>query len=87
MNVLFRSLAVNFGDKAVGAILTGMGSDGAAGLEAMREAGARTIGQDEATSMIYGMPRAAKLRGAVEIEAPLQDIGRRIVDLTSFERR
>jgi two-component system, chemotaxis family, protein-glutamate methylesterase/glutaminase len=87
VDVLFHSLADTFGARAVGAILTGMGSDGAAGLLAMREAGARTLGQDEATSMIYGMPRAAKLRGAVETEAPLHDIGRRIIDLTSLERR
>lgn len=87
VDVLFHSMAEHFGAKAVGAILTGMGSDGAAGLKAMREAGARTLGQDEASSMIYGMPRAAKSCGAVEIEAPLQDIGRRIVELTSWERR
>jgi len=87
VDVLFRSMADNFGSRAVGAILTGMGSDGAAGLLAMREAGARTIGQDEETSMIYGMPRAAKLRGAVETETPLHDIGRRIVEMTSVERR
>jgi two-component system chemotaxis response regulator CheB len=87
VNRLFRSLAENFRSKAVGVILTGMGSDGADGLLAMRAAGARTLGQDEASSMIYGMPRAAKACGAVEIEAPLQDIGRRILDLTCLERR
>ncbi|MCW2283279.1 two-component system chemotaxis response regulator CheB [Rhodoblastus acidophilus] len=87
VDVLFASMAEHFGARAVGAILTGMGGDGAAGLLAMREAGARTLGQDEATSMIYGMPRAAKLCGAVEIEAPLEEIGRRIVDLTNLERR
>jgi two-component system chemotaxis response regulator CheB len=87
VNVLFHSLADTFKSRAAGVILTGMGSDGADGLLAMREAGARTLGQDEATSMVYGMPRAAKLRGAVEREAPLHEIGLRILDLTCLERR
>jgi two-component system chemotaxis response regulator CheB len=87
VDVLFHSMAAAFGNRAVGAILTGMGNDGAAGLLAMREAGAHTLGQDEASCMVYGMPRAAKLRGAVEREAPLQEIGRRILDLTGLERR
>ncbi|MBB4199784.1 chemotaxis response regulator protein-glutamate methylesterase [Rhodoblastus sphagnicola] len=87
VNALFHALAKNFGKNAVGVILTGMGDDGADGLLAMRAAGARTLAQDEATSMVHGMPRAAKKCGAVESEAPLHEIGRRILDLTFLERR
>jgi two-component system chemotaxis response regulator CheB len=55
--------------------LTGMGSDGAAGLLAMRRAGARTLGQDQASSVIYGMPKVAFELGAVERQLPLAQIG------------
>ncbi len=70
-DVMFHSVADAVGDKAVGAILTGMGKDGAAGLKAMRYAGAVTFGQDEASSLIYGMPGAAKRIGAVMHELAL----------------
>jgi two-component system chemotaxis response regulator CheB len=55
----------------VGVIMTGMGDDGARGLNAMRDAGARTFGQNEATCIVYGMPREASRCGAVEEELPL----------------
>jgi two-component system chemotaxis response regulator CheB len=71
VDVLFRSMAGAVGARGVGAILTGMGRDGAEGLLAMRRAGARTFGQDEATSIVYGMPKAAFELGAVERQAPL----------------
>src|SRR5262249_38662814 len=58
VDVLFNSVARSAKDRAVGVILTGMGRDGAAGLMAMRRAGARTLGQDEASCVVYGMPRA-----------------------------
>lgn len=74
VDALFHSVA-RLGAKAVGVILTGMGRDGAAGLLAMRKAGASTIGQDEATSIVYGMPRAAAEMGAVERVLPLHRIG------------
>jgi two-component system chemotaxis response regulator CheB len=74
VDVLFHSVARTLGRRAVGAILTGMGRDGAQGLLAMREAGARTVGQDEASSVVYGMPRAAFEIGAVERQAPLDRI-------------
>lgn len=74
VDVLFRSVARFAGVNAVGVIMTGMGDDGARGLKEMRDAGARTIGQDEETSVVYGMPRAAKERGGVELEVPLNKI-------------
>ncbi len=80
VDVLFRSAAKFAGANAIGVIMTGMGQDGAAGLKAMRDAGARTIGQDEASCVVYGMPRVAKSLGAVEIEASLRDIPQRLFD-------
>lgn len=74
VDVLFRSTAKYAGANAVGIIMTGMGQDGADGLKAMRAAGARTIGQDEASCVVYGMPRVAKSVGAVEVEANLKEI-------------
>jgi two-component system chemotaxis response regulator CheB len=74
VDILFESVANAAGKNAIGVILTGMGSDGAKGLLAMREKGARTIGQDEETSVVYGMPKAAFEIGAVEIQAPLKSI-------------
>lgn len=71
VDVLFESVARELGSQAIGVLLTGMGRDGAAGLLAMRQAGAATIGQDEATSVVYGMPREAALLGAVEQVLPL----------------
>ena len=70
----FSSVARALGPDAVGVLLTGMGRDGAAGLLAMRERGALTIGQDEATSTVYGMPAAAWSLGAVEQQLPLPAI-------------
>lgn len=72
VDVLFRSVAKYAGKNALGIIMTGMGDDGAAGLLEMRQAGARTIGQDEATCVVYGMPKEAYKRGAVERLLPLQ---------------
>ena len=64
---------------AVGVILTGMGKDGAQGLLRMRQAGARTFGQDEASCVVYGMPREAFLIGAVEEQWALEEIGKRVL--------
>lgn len=71
VDVLFNSVAEKIGSKALGVILTGMGEDGARGLLKMREAGASTLGQDEATCVVYGMPRAAFEMGAVKQQLPL----------------
>ncbi|RNF33202.1 protein-glutamate methylesterase/protein-glutamine glutaminase [Paracoccus methylarcula] len=71
VDVLFRSVARAAGRNAVGLIMTGMGDDGARGLLEMRQAGARTLGQDEASCVVYGMPNEARKLGAVEEELPL----------------
>ncbi|MDE5748985.1 MAG: chemotaxis response regulator protein-glutamate methylesterase [Acetatifactor sp.] len=77
VDVLFDSVAKVAGPKALGIILTGMGGDGARGLLEMRRAGARTIGQDESTCVVYGMPKVAYDLGAVEFQDKLQDIAKR----------
>lgn len=74
VDVLFESVASAAGHNAIGVILTGMGKDGAVGLMAMRDAGALTACQDQATSLIYGMPAAAVAAGAVRDELPLPAI-------------
>lgn len=79
IDVLFESLAHEHGAHAVACLLTGMGRDGAAGLLALRRAGASTIAQDEATSVIYGMPREAALLGAAQEVLPLDSIGPALV--------
>jgi two-component system chemotaxis response regulator CheB len=79
VDVLFRSVAKTAGSRSVGAILTGMGRDGAEGLLAMRQAGARTFGQDESSSVVYGMPKAAFEIGAVERQAPLERLAAEIL--------
>jgi two-component system chemotaxis response regulator CheB len=79
VDVLFDSAATLIGKQAVGVILTGMGKDGAQGMLRMRQAGARTFGQDEASCVVYGMPREAFLIGAVEEQYPLEDISRKVL--------
>jgi two-component system chemotaxis response regulator CheB len=80
VNVLFESAARVVGSAAVAVILTGMGKDGAEGLLSLRRAGAVTIGQDEATSLIYGMPRAAFEIGAVAHQYPITGVADAILD-------
>ena len=77
VDVLFDSVAKQAGANALGIILTGMGGDGAKGLLSMRKAGARTIGQDESTCVVYGMPKVAYDLGAVEYQEKLTDIAGR----------
>lgn len=78
VDVLFHSVAEACGNEAVGVLLTGMGEDGARGLLAMRKKGARTIGQDKNSSVVYGMPKAAFDMGAVEKQASLDAIPQEI---------
>ncbi len=80
---LFESVAEYAGGNAVGVILTGMGADGAEGLLRMREAGARTIAQDEASSVVWGMPGEAVRRGAAEFVLPLSQIPEKAISLVS----
>lgn len=80
VDVLFRSVARYAGANAVGVILTGMGCDGASGLKMMREAGAVTVAQNDSTSVVYGMPRAAVERGAATDIAPLHAIPRMVLE-------
>lgn len=74
VDVLFRSAAANAGKNAVGVILTGMGKDGAAGMVEMKEAGAWNVAQDEATCVVFGMPREAIAIGATHEVAPLTEL-------------
>lgn len=78
VDVLFESVAKQVGPMAVGAILTGMGKDGARGLKLMREAGAYTVGQSQSSALVYGMPRVAFEIGAVIEQAPVEQITSRL---------
>ncbi len=79
IDMLFKSAAECAGSKAIGVVLTGMGKDGAKGLLKMKEAGAYTIAQDENTSLVYGMPKAAVQMDAAQEVIPLQQIPERIL--------
>ena len=78
VDVMMLSVAATLGGNATGVVLTGMGRDGASGLLAMRRRGARTIVQDEATSLVYGMPRVAAEIGAADLSVPLDAVTREI---------
>jgi two-component system chemotaxis response regulator CheB len=82
VDVLFESVARACGKEAIGVILTGMGNDGAQGLLAMRQAGAATIGQDEASCTVYGMPQSAYRIRAVEAQLPLDEIADSVLRAT-----
>jgi two-component system chemotaxis response regulator CheB len=79
VDVLFASCATYLGSNAAGVILTGMGNDGAKGLSAMRRAGAATFAQDEATCVVFGMPKEAIALGAAEEVLPLDRIAPRVL--------
>lgn len=78
VDVLFHSVARRFGKRSLAVILTGMGSDGAQGALEIRKTGGRTIGQNEESSLVYGMPRAAFSLGAIDEEHPLETIHRAV---------
>ena len=83
VNVLFRSVANQLGQNAIGVILTGMGDDGAEGLLEMKQAGAVTIAQDERSSVVWGMPGEAVKRDAVDDILPLNKIVERLLSLSA----
>jgi len=83
VDVLFRSVAISVGPKAVGIIMTGMGDDGAQGLCEMKEGGAATIAQDEASCIVFGMPKEAISRGAVSVVVPLEQIAGTALNMQS----
>jgi two-component system chemotaxis response regulator CheB len=79
VDVLFRSVAETYGSRSIGVVLTGMGSDGAMGLKDIKERGGTTLAQDEATSVIFGMPKIAIQKGVVDKVLPLTDIAEEIL--------
>ena len=81
VDVLFRSVANSAGANAVGVIMTGMGNDGAQGLWEMKQAGAATIAQDQASSVVFGMPQEAIAKGGVDFVVPLNQIAPRALEL------
>jgi two-component system chemotaxis response regulator CheB len=80
VDVLFRSAANNAGANAIGVILTGMGKDGAAGMLEMKKAGSHTFAQDEASCVVFGMPKEAIALGGVDEIVPLGDMAKRVMD-------
>lgn len=82
VDILFESIAKEAGSNAIGVILTGMGYDGASGLLAMKRKGARTIGQDKDSAVVYGMPKVAYNIGAVEKQASLENIPRMLLSMS-----
>jgi two-component system chemotaxis response regulator CheB len=79
---MFESVAQSHGARVVAVVLTGMGRDGVAGLEAVRAAGGLVLTQDEASSVVYGMPREARLAGLSDMELPLARIAERLIEIT-----
>ncbi|WP_137938119.1 chemotaxis response regulator protein-glutamate methylesterase [Chitinivorax sp. B] len=87
VDVLFNSVARTAGPNAVAALLTGMGKDGALGMLNLRQSGAHTIGQDEATCVVYGMPREAAMLGATELVLPLEQIASQLITWINVGQR
>lgn len=86
VDVLFHSVVTAAGSNAAGVILTGMGADGAQGLLKMREAGARTLAQDEKSCIVFGMPKEAIKLGAAEKVVPLKDVCRTVLTMIAEDR-
>jgi two-component system chemotaxis response regulator CheB len=85
VDVLFRSVAQYAGANALGVLMTGMGDDGARGLLEMRQAGARTVAQDEASCVVFGMPREAIRLGAAEVVVPLDGIADEVIAVSTLD--
>jgi len=86
VEMLMQSVAKNVGPNAIGVMLTGMGHDGADGMLAMRKAGARTIAQDESTSVVFGMPKVAYERGGAERYVPLHKISQTVLNMLAEKK-
>jgi two-component system, chemotaxis family, protein-glutamate methylesterase/glutaminase len=87
VDIMMKSVARDYGELSVGVILTGMGADGAEGMGAIRRAGGLTIGQDEASCTVYGMPRVCAEAGSLARVLPLSEIPSAIVSATGFRKR
>jgi two-component system chemotaxis response regulator CheB len=87
VDVMMKSVAKNFGNSAMGVIMTGMGSDGAQGMKAIYRAGGLTVGQDEASCIVYGMPRACAELGVLNRVVPLSAIPSQILQATNYRKR
>jgi two-component system chemotaxis response regulator CheB len=87
VDALFSSVASEIADRSIACLLTGMGRDGADGLLAIRKSGGHTVAQNEATSVVFGMPREAINRGAAEYILPLEDIGPHLARLAQVKRK
>jgi two-component system chemotaxis response regulator CheB len=87
VDVMFKSLAHHAGERTIGVILTGMGRDGAEGLLGLRRAGAMTLGQDESSSVVYGMPKVAHEIGAVTRQYPLDRIAAHLLQISNAKRK
>jgi two-component system chemotaxis response regulator CheB len=87
VDVLMKSVAETFGNLALGVIMTGMGSDGAEGMKAIRRVGGLTIGQDEASCTVYSMPRACAELGVLSRVVPLSQMPAEILQATRYRRR
>ena len=86
VDMMTEQVAQAYGKSAIGVILTGMGQDGVKGLRKMKERGAYVLGQNEATCVVYGMPRAAAKEGLVDREAPLDDIAHILCELSGMAK-
>jgi two-component system chemotaxis response regulator CheB len=86
VDVLFRSVAAQYGPHALAVVLTGMGQDGLRGSEAIRQAGGRILVQDEATSIVWRMPGAVARAGLADVVVPLPRIATELINLTSQRR-
>jgi two-component system chemotaxis response regulator CheB len=86
VDVLFRSVAENFGANALAVVLTGMGRDGKLGAEMIRDAGGRIFAQDEATSVVWGMPRAVAQSGLADEVLPLSQVAEQLVNAMAIGR-
>jgi two-component system chemotaxis response regulator CheB len=87
VDYLMKSTAASYGRRSIGVLLTGMGNDGAEGLKQIRDAGGKTIAQNEATSLVFGMPKEAISRGAAQLVSPLEEIASEIVRAAIGEER